>query len=175
MSDVPVSTMAWQLFTQKATVPPSWMLEEEEREKVQEGTVMLPCPSPTVLSLLSTTHLSSWICQYPCWVTGTQFRVPVKCEGSKPPKSTSPAVGDSGFLEGDTRDFHSFTLHLCFKWVDLYPLASHKSLGSFSLFLQGMSSLILGTVPKNPFTLSVKHPYFSSSTPRNPPQKQCLS
>lgn len=51
MSDVPVSTMAWQLFTQKATVPPSWMLEEEEREKVQEGIVVLLCPSPTLPSL----------------------------------------------------------------------------------------------------------------------------
>ena len=116
MSDVPVSTMAWQPFVQKATVPPSWMLEEEEREKDQERLVLLPCPSPTLPSLPSTTHLSSWICQYACWVTGTQFRVPVKREGSKPPKSSSPPREDSGFLEGGVvvRDFLSFTLHIAF-------------------------------------------------------------
>lgn len=62
MSDVPVSTMAWQLFAQKATVPPTWMLEEEG-EKDQEGLVLLPCPSPALPPLPSTTHLSSWICQ----------------------------------------------------------------------------------------------------------------
>lgn len=28
MSDVPVSTMAWQPLAQKVTIPPSWMLEE---------------------------------------------------------------------------------------------------------------------------------------------------
>jgi len=118
MSDVPVSTMAWQPFAQKATVPPSWMLEEEGREKDQEGLVRLARPSPTFPSLPSTTHLSSWICQYPCWVTGTQFRVPVKWEGSKPPKSSSPPWEDSGFLEGgggrDVRDFLSFALHIVF-------------------------------------------------------------
>lgn len=131
-----MSTMAWQPFTQKATVPPTWMLDEEEREKDQEGLVLLPCPSPTLPSLPSATHLSSWICQYPCWVTGTQFRVPVKREGSKPPKSSSPPREDSGFLEGgggNMRDFLSFTPH--FKRVDLYPLSSHECLGSFALFL----------------------------------------
>lgn len=45
MSDVPVSTMAWQPFPQKATVPSSSMLEEEEREKDQEGLGLSPAPA----------------------------------------------------------------------------------------------------------------------------------
>lgn len=126
MSDVPVSTMAWQPFVQKATVPASWMLDEEEREKEQEGFVLSPRPRPTLLSLPSTTHLSSWICQYPCWVTGTQFRVPMKREGSKPPKSSSPPSEDSGFLEGggDMRDFRSFTSHLN-GWIYIHALPTN--------------------------------------------------
>lgn len=44
MSDVPVSTMAWQPLAQKVSVPPSWMLAEKQ----QEGFVVLCQPSPAL-------------------------------------------------------------------------------------------------------------------------------
>lgn len=61
------------------------------------GFSELPLPASLPAGIVGT-YLSSWICQYPCFVTGTQLRVPVKWEGSKPPNSSSPPAEDSGFL-----------------------------------------------------------------------------
>lgn len=100
MSDVPVSTMAWQPLAQKVTVPPSWMLEEGRRSRRD-----LSCPPSPALPSPPAQHHSLVQLDLPVPLLGDRHPVQGACEagGVKAPKKQLSSLGGLGVPAGRRR------------------------------------------------------------------------